>query len=558
MTLPNNRLSLSTSASPIVAAFERASRRRAMNADRDSNDQTASAHGTVVTTQSNSSPQLPAQSATMKPPRATHNVLTLAQKVRVLKFMQQYVNEHGEKRLPTVTVTRFPDLFRGSLQAAIMKALRIWRTRDKFKNEKGEYSLKGTGSSFTRVTGGTVKRTDAKALPGRGRKRSAWVDALHVDLRAEFDRLRRLGVKFNLKTLQALAVQLINSSTNDAYHSTTMHPATEQFILSKITARWIQCFCDRYGIVSRALTGKLQLSPAKEEFIQKEVAYHLGKLARAFRSGELQEDDVENADETHFVINLDNGRTLGFKGAEEVKWVDVVSGGEGMTMVVRLSGGRNAKIENGFMVFKNQDRSYPIRGVPDDVEGVAYRTGPKGWMDTTVMPQWLRETRVIRGLPNNRRRVLFVDNCSGHVTTPRLCEAAEDINTEIRYFPKNATHLIQPCDSFVIQKVKSAWSRRWEAHKLEMVSKGQWMDTSGKLRNPGKHFFLKLAAAAIREVNHQRDENGLSYARKAMIRTGMAMNMNNQWEEQQLFPNLQEIIRKHRNHFDGEEVDPQQ
>ena len=36
-------------------------------------------------------------------------------------------------------------------------------------------------------------------------------------------------------------------------------------------------------------------------------------------SGNLQESDVENADETHFLINMDNGRTLGFRGDEAVK-----------------------------------------------------------------------------------------------------------------------------------------------------------------------------------------------------------------------------------------------
>ena len=41
------------------------------------------------------------------------------------------------------------------------------------------------------------------------------------------------------------------------------------------------------------------------------------------------------------------------------------------------------------------------------------------------------------------------------------------------------------------------------------------------LRILGSHF-LKLAAGAIRDFNNQRDKNGLSYPRKAMIRNGMA------------------------------------
>lgn len=48
---------------------------------------------------------------------------------------------------------------------------------------------------------------------------------------------------------------------------------------------------------------------------------------------------MKNADKTHFVITCDNGRTLGFCGTDEVKYADIVSGGEGLTMIVSQSGG---------------------------------------------------------------------------------------------------------------------------------------------------------------------------------------------------------------------------
>lgn len=75
-----------------------------------------------------------------------------------------------------------------------------------------------------------------------------------------------------------------------------------------------------------------------------------------------------------------------------------------MTMVIRLSGISTSNIENPFIVFKNQGGSYPIRRVPENIPGVAYRSGPKEGMDTQVMPQWLEEKSVISAVPNNRRR----------------------------------------------------------------------------------------------------------------------------------------------------------
>ncbi len=79
------------------------------------------------------------------------------------------------------------------------------------------------------------------------------------------------------------------------------------------------------------------------------------------------------------------------------------------------------------------------------------------------------------------------------------------------------------------------------------------------MENPGKRFFffLKLAADSIRDVNSQKDNHGISYARKAMVRIGMSLNYNpdtgesTKWEEAQLFSNLREIIAKHRAHFNG-------
>jgi hypothetical protein len=67
--------------------------------------------------------------------------------------------------------------------------------------------------------------------------------------------------------------------------------------------------------------------------------------------------------------------------------------------------------------------------------------------------------------------------------------------------------------------------------------------------NPGKEFFLRLAADAVRDVNLMRDENGLTYSRKAMIRCGLALDVTGVWHEKQLSRELQLIISKHRKYF---------
>ena len=72
------------------------------------------------------------------------------------------------------------------------------------------------------------------------------------------------------------------------------------------------------------------VSAAKQDHIEKTVAYHMGELRRGFESGDLNEDLLCNMDETHFVINCDNGRTLNFCGDKKVKYADVVWGNIGI------------------------------------------------------------------------------------------------------------------------------------------------------------------------------------------------------------------------------------
>jgi hypothetical protein len=67
----------------------------------------------------------------------------------------------------------------------------------------------------------------------------------------------------------------------------------------------------------------------------------------------------------------------------------------------------------------------------------------------------------------------------------------------------------------------------------------------------GTKVLLKLAADSVRDVNKQRDKNGITYARKAMIRCGLVLDLCGEWRVQQLRPELQRIISTYPKHFDG-------
>lgn len=465
------------------------------------------------------------------------------------------VTRNGTKQIAAKAVQEFPHLLPGEYKSAHAKATAWWRNKDTYLNLR--LGKQRPGNISTSARDGT-RRVNFKVVAGRGRRRATWVAALYPALLSEFERLRAASVKLSPAVLRCVAKSLISGAPlGSPFHKDVN--VDGKLLEDKVTIRWVQTFMSSHNIVVRRQAGKLATSPEKQTFIEKSVAHHLGELKRGFESGALKEEMIENADETHFIFNMDNGRTIGFRGDEEIKYADLVSGDEGITMMVRLTGGRDARIQPPMLIFKNDNCSYPIRGVIDNVPGVCYRSGKKGWMDKRVFKEWLSEPRAISKPLNGRRRTLFVDNCSGHNENDDTALLLSRINTNLKKFPANATDLVQPADSFVISKIKDAWRRRWDAYKVGLIERGEWMrsesGSSGKLKNPGKQFFLKLAADSVRDVNAQKDKEGLSYARKAMIRTGMSLNLNGNWEERQLFTNLQGIIAKHRNHFNGEPVE---
>ena len=156
-----------------------------------------------------------------------------------------------------------------------------------------------------------------------------------------------------------------------------------------------------------------------------------------------------------------------------------------------------------------------------------------------------------------RKKIIFIDNVGSHNETDESLAALTELGAEIRYLPANTTDKTQPCDSFVISKIKDAWTRGWERKKMEMIANDEWQGdggegTSGALRNPGKNFFLQLAADSVRSVNAQRTTEGLTYARLAMIRCGLALDVTGQWNVGQLSRELHGIIQEYPDEFAGQ------
>lgn len=135
----------------------------------------------------------------------------------------------------------------------------------------------------------------------------------------------------------------------------------------------------KQNVVYRKQTSRMSWSPAKEHHVRMLTTFHLENLYRGFHSREYNENYMENVDETHFVINMENGKMLGLHGDQTVKYADVVFGREAMTTVVQVTGRVWTKIMALIIIFTNAGGAYPIQGVANNVPGVTYRSSPKGW-----------------------------------------------------------------------------------------------------------------------------------------------------------------------------------
>lgn len=130
----------------------------------------------------------------------------------------------------------------------------------------------------------------------------------------------------------------------------------------------------------------------------------------------------------------------------------MVRGDDGMTLIV-LSGGRGeGTMGVPKLMFETRSRSCPIGGLKDNVPCVTYRSAAKRWMDSGLFVEWKKEPRVLQKFPDQRKRILFVDNCPGHKFTVQVKKHSREA-VQSCVFPACATGLVRAADFFVMQRI---------------------------------------------------------------------------------------------------------
>ncbi|KAE8993885.1 hypothetical protein PR002_g20107 [Phytophthora rubi] len=252
--------------------------------------------------------------------RCLQHVVPMADKDRCVQWMECDVLDNGEKGLFGRTVDHFPSLFRSADRRVNMNKARDWWK----KRSALQLALEdGRQHKYARSAMGGRHQLVLKAISGRGRKLDAHWDWLYPQLLQEFERLRRAGLKLSSRLLIDMATTMIEDSPHEVFNKAYRFGG--KTFSSLVTPRRIQDFTERHNIVYRKLKDKKQVSNVKMAQIEQSVTHHLGTLKRMFDDEVLDPSQQFNMDESHFVIDLDDSKTLDFRGADKVKYRSIVS-----------------------------------------------------------------------------------------------------------------------------------------------------------------------------------------------------------------------------------------
>ena len=260
--------------------------------------------------------------------------------------------------------------------------------------------------------------------------------------------MRDTGIKVTRKLLRAAAVEYVKNAENLDIPEVEAEQLRSKYVM--------QDFCMNQKIVVRLQSGCKKRHCIWEEYYNRLVTRYLGQVRDRFEQGQ-EESLISNLDETHFVIDQDNGRALGLLGESSVNCAVLSNGTENFTIEPLVRGGINAQIVSVFVIFKNANTSYPIAGVPDKQCNVSYRSGPKGWMDRRLFKEMLTEERFLTADEYGRGQLLFLDNVNSHNLTERIEEVLDEINTSLCHLPPNSTHKVQPLDIGILKLFKKIW-----------------------------------------------------------------------------------------------------
>ena len=133
--------------------------------------------------------------------------------------------------------------------------------------------------------------------------------------------------------------------------------------------------------------------------------------------------------------------------------------------------------------------------------------------------------------------------------SPALLSALDDINTEKLYIPVNCTHLAQPLDRLILRQIKAVFRKKCNQKLVQLIQTNDCTNT-GRVRNPGKSYYLEVIKEFIEELNN-RTHGHISMARKSMMMCELIPDVDGVCRIHQLSMELREIVNSNLQYFHG-------
>ena len=178
--------------------------------------------------------------------RALQNVLPHHVRIWIVKWMIHSADQIVQKGVCARAARQFPQYFRRTEKANLQRASCYWKSRCKIL-ESYKPMRRSNMHAFEAVTGEGVKRHNLKVLRVRGRLQSEWSKGLYSELREEFERLRKAGVRFSDKPVLQLARQIVLSNRSEYFNSETPDAHSGRPIIDHLQNRWVRHFLEKIG-----------------------------------------------------------------------------------------------------------------------------------------------------------------------------------------------------------------------------------------------------------------------------------------------------------------------
>lgn len=321
-------------------------------------------------------------------------MLSTTTRKKIVEWLVKDVARHREKFICFCAVNNFSERFQRSVNANPTNVKRLEKSKSEISPIL-RLSLDNLHAlAITINSKSSHKLVLLKANSGKKRCPRPCVDALHSYLREKFDRLSNLGLQICLSKLQLLANNSVTANSINKDSANMIVGRKDKPLYLIINQRWVQLFATSQKIVSRVCTGERRLSLNKKSKIEIDVKHNLRALRHFLFSTRMNKKYFFNTDKIYFMINSDNGWTLGFNGETETDYAIIVSKREGFTMLAHLSGSRNAKVKASCLGFKNVERNYPIQCMGDSVPNFFLSDKAKmvgGWSSISGRPESIQE-----------------------------------------------------------------------------------------------------------------------------------------------------------------------